>query len=266
MLNNHRRKSIQSTISQKAQELLSRGQSALTIDHEQELSEIKNQIKNLTPSTQDSLQTLIKNSKLESEIKLPERDALLAQITAYSYLSPEKRPYQVWDFYLEPHYNSIFHCIYLNHKDKICIVAYRGTDFKNKSDLISDAQIILWVNAIDPRVIGSLELFDQLRKTHGNYQKWICWHSLGGTLCYIVAKHRDVDYCCTFNPWSAPNKIFILMLKDTLLKSNRTSKIHTYKILGDPVSLCSYVGETVSFFVPSMSVMKLHSMDNFFKV
>lgn len=249
-----------------AQDLFSRGKTALQIDHKQEISELQNQLQELAPNTQTWIQTLIKNAKLEGKIKLPERDLLLAEITAYSYLPPEKRPYQVWDFYLEPSYNSIFHCIYLNHKEKICIIGYRGTDFTNKSDIISDVQIILWVNAIDPRVTGSLQLFDQVRKTHGEYQKWICGHSLGGTLCYIVAKHRDVDYCCTFNPWSAPNKIFILMLKDTLLKTERTKKIHTYKIVGDVVSLFSYVGETVSFFVPSVNLKTLHAMDNFFEI
>lgn len=121
---------------------------------------------------------MIKNSQLKNQIVLPEKDLLLAQITAYSYLPPEKRPYQVGDFYLEPSYNSIFHCIYLNHKEKVCIIAYRGTDFTNKSDIISDVQIILGVNAIDPRVTGSLKLFDQVRKSHGDYQKWICGHSL----------------------------------------------------------------------------------------
>ena len=233
--------------------------------HQAELWAIENEIKSLTPSWQATVATLMQNSQLKRNIELPPQDELLAKITWYSYLPPEKRPYQIGDFYLEPIYNSIFHCIYLNHKEKICIIAYRGTDFKNTSDLISDAQIILWVNAIDPRVTGSIELFDQVRKSHQEYQKRICGHSLGWTLCYIVAKHRQVDYCCTFNPGSAPNKIFILMLKDTLVKKERTTKIHTYKILWDIVSLCSYVGQTVSFFVPSFNPGKLHTMDNFFK-
>lgn len=102
-----------------------------------------------------------------------------------------------------------------------------------------------------------------MRKSHPEYKKWICGHSLGGTLCYIVAKHRKVDYCCTFNPGSAPNKIFILMLRDTLLKKAWTQKIHTYKIIGDPISLFSYVGETTSFFVPKWNPLELHAMKNF---
>lgn len=266
MLTKNRRSNLTTTLSTKTQTLLQNSKSLFSISKEKELQELKSEFSSLSPSTELTMSTLIQNSTLKREIKLPEQDFLLAQITAYSYLPPEKRPYQLWEFYLEPLYNSIFHCIYLNHKEKICIIGYRGTDFKNRSDLISDAQIILGVNAIDPRVTWSIELFDQLRTTHGSYKKRICGHSLWGTLCYIVAKHRNVDYCCTFNPGSAPNKIFLLMLKDTLLKKPRTKNIHTYKIMGDPVSLCSYVGQTVSFFVPSLSVMKLHSIDNFFKV
>ncbi len=250
------RNQFSSLISQKSKALLS-------FSKEQELRAITNELKTIAPTTKNTLFTLIRNSELKKKILLPKQDELCASITEYAYRSPEERPYQIWDFYLEPSYNSIFHCIYLNHKEKICIIGYRGTDAKEKADLLSDAQIILGVNAIDPRVGGSLQLFDQVRKSHPEYKKWICGHSLWGTLCYIVAKHRKVDYCCTFNPGSAPNKIFILMLKDTLLKKERTQKIHTYKIMGDPISLFSYVGETTSFFIPKWNPLELHAMRNF---
>lgn len=267
-LTGKRREALGSELSSQTSQLWQQGKDFFLkgISPQAEISSLKTELQNLSPQTQDTFQTLISNARFQKEIALNQQDALLAQIAAYAYLPPEKRPYQIWDFYLEPIYNSIFHCIYLNHQQKICIIWYRGTDFTNKEDLFSDIQIILGVNAIDPRVRGSLEIFDQLRKSHGHYQKRICGHSLGGTLCYIVAKHREVDYCCTFNPWSAPNKIFILMLKDTLIKKTRTQKIHTYKILWDPISLFSYVGETISFFLPSMNLKKLHSMDNFFKI
>ncbi len=250
------RNQFSSLISQKSKALLS-------FSKEQELRAITNELKTIAPTTKNTLFTLIRNSELKKKILLPKQDELCASITEYAYRSPEERPYQIWDFYLEPAHNTLFHCIYLNHKEKICIIGYRGTDAKEKADLLSDAQIILGVNAIDPRVWGSLQLFDQIRKSHPEYQKWICGHSLWGTLCYIVAKHRKVDYCCTFNPGSAPNKIFILMLKDTLLKKERTQKIHTYKIMGDPISLFSYVGETTSFFIPKWNPLELHAMRNF---
>jgi hypothetical protein len=236
------------------------------ISTEDEINAVKEDIKELTPSAKDTVSTLIKNSKFKKWVSLPPRDDLCARITKISYMDPEKRPYQVDDYYLEPTYNTEFHCIYLNHNEKICIIGYRWTEVKEKKDLLSDAQIILWVNAIDPRVSWSLQLFDQVRKSHPEYQKRICWHSLWWTLCYIVAKHRKVDYCCTFNPWSAPNKIFILMLTDTLQKKDWTQKIQTYKIIGDPISTFSYVGNTTSFFIWfKLNLIDYHRMANFVK-
>lgn len=238
----------------------------IDISTDDEIAAVKSDLSELAPSAKTTVATLVHNSKFTKWVQLPPQDLLCAKITSYSYMEPDKRPYQIDDYYLEPTYNDDFHCIYLNHKNKVCIIWYRGTEVKEKKDLLSDAQIILWVNAIDPRVTWSLQLYDQVRKSHPEYTKWICWHSLWGTLCYIVAKHRKVDYCCTFNPWSAPNKIFILMLTDTLQKKDWTQKIHTYKIIGDPISAFSYVGETTSFFVGlKLNPIDYHRMNNFYK-
>ena len=250
---------------QTTQEAIQKWKDLFNISPEDEINAVKTDIQELAPSAKNTVSTLISNSKFKKGVSLPPQDNLCAKITKFSYMNPDERPYQIDDYYLEPAYNSDFHCIYLNHKDKICIIGYRGTEVKEKKDLLSDAQIILWVNAIDPRVIWSLQLFDQVRKSHPEYKKRICWHSLWGTLCYIVAKHRKVDYCCTFNPWSAPNKIFILMLTDTLQKKEWTQKIHTYKIIGDPISTFSYVGDTTSFFVGLKSnPIDYHRMANFY--
>ena len=235
------------------------------LSKEWEIQSAKEGFSGMWTDAKNTVSTLATNSKVKKWVKLPENDALCAQIAWYSYTEPENRPYQIGNYYLEPSYNTDFYCIYFNHQDKICIIWYRWTEVKEKRDLFSDAQIILWTNTIDPRVSWSLQLFDQVRKSHPEYKKWICWHSLWGTLCYIVAMHRNVDYCCVFNPWSAPNKVFILMLTDTLKKSEWTQKVHTYKILGDPISLCSYVWTTTCFFVPKWNPLKFHGMKNFVK-
>lgn len=228
-----------------------------------ELKYLEEQSKQLSPKLQKMLQTLVKNGELKSKVELNPVDKLCAQVTYYSYLEPEQRPYQIGDFYLETMYNSLFHCVYINHQEKICIVGYRGTDPRNKHDIISDAQLILGINAIDPRVTSSLELYDQLRKSHHEYQKWITGHSLGGTICYILAKHRQIDHCATFNAGAAPNKVFIMMLKDTLFKKKWTWNIYSYKILWDPISTFSYVGKTTSFRIPQLNPLKLHTIRNF---
>lgn len=247
------------------QEVAQRGSDLFKFSTEDEISAVKTDLQELAPSAKNTVSTLITNSKFQKGVSLPPQDNLCAKITKFSYMDPEKRPYQIEDYYLEPSYNSKFHCIYLNHQDKICIIGYRGTEVNEKKDLLSDAQIILWINAIDPRVTWSLKLFDEVRRSHPEYKKRVCWHSLGGTLCYIVSKHRKVDYCCTFNPWSAPNKIFILMLRDTLAKKERTQKIRTYKIIWDPISAFSYVGNTTSFFVwLKFNPIDYHRMSNFY--
>ena len=246
-------------------EVAQRGSDLFKFSTEDEISAVKSDLQELAPSAKNTVSTLITNSKFQKGVSLPPQDNLCAKITKFSYMDPEKRPYQIENYYLEPSYNSKFHCIYLNHQDKICIIGYRGTEVNEKKDLLSDAQIILWINAIDPRVTWSLKLFDEVRKSHPEYKKRVCWHSLGGTLCYIVSKHRKVDYCCTFNPWSAPNKIFILMLRDTLQKKDWTQKIRTYKIIWDPISTFSYVGNTTSFFVwLKLNLIDYHRMSNFY--
>ena len=248
-----------------AQQAATKGMDLINISGEEEMSAMKSDLSELAPSAKNTIATLISHSKFKKGIQLPPQDLLCAKITSYSYMEPEKRPYQVDEYYLEPTYNTPFHCIYLNHKEKICIIGYRGTEINETKDILSDAQIILWVNAIDPRVTWSLQLFDQVRKSHPEYKKWICWHSLWWTLCYIVAKHRKVDYCCTFNPGSAPNKIFILMLTDTLQKKEWTQKIHTYKIIWDPISTFSFVGETTSFFAGlKLNPIDYHRMCNYY--
>ena len=248
-----------------AQEAAQKGKDLFAINTEDEINAVKSDIQDLTPTAQNTISTLVQNSKFKKWVSLTPQDELCAKITKYSYMDPEKRPYQVDNYYLEPIYNTKFHCIYLNHQEKICIIWYRWTEVYEKKDLLSDAQIILGVNAIDPRVIWSLQLFDQVRKSHPEYKKRVCWHSLWGTLCYIVAKHRKVDYCCTFNPWSAPNKIFILMLTDTLQKKEWTQKIQTNKIIWDPISTCSFVWNTTNFFVGlKLNPIDYHRMSNFY--
>jgi putative lipase involved disintegration of autophagic bodies len=68
------------------------------------------------------------------------------------------------------------------------------------SDLLSDMQIMMGVNSIDPRVSQSRWIYDQVKALFDTYQIWVCGHSLGGTPAYIVAKHRLPDQCVVFNP------------------------------------------------------------------
>ena len=130
-------------------------------------------------------------------------------------------------------------------------------------DLLSDVQIVLWVNGIDNRVQESLDFFDEIQMKYPEAKKWVCGHSLWWTISYIVTKHRSPDRCIVFNPWASPTKSFIGMLKDTLLKKSWTKSITTYKIWWDVVSALSFVWNVKNFLVKSASPLTLHTIDTF---
>jgi alpha-beta hydrolase superfamily lysophospholipase len=99
--------------------------------------------------------------------------------------------------------------VYVTETEKRVVIAYRGTDLRDFSDLMSDVQVVLGLNGIDPRVLRSLEVYDAVRMQYPYYQIRVCGHSLGGTLSYLVAKHRNPDRCIVFNPGAAPNSVFV---------------------------------------------------------
>ena len=155
------------------------------------------------------------------------------------------------------------HAAYKHSTENIILICYRGTDFKDIKDLFSDVQIVLWVNSIDGRVQNSLDFFDNIQIKYPNAKKWICGHSLWGTISYIVTKHRSPDRCIVFNPWASPTKSFIWMMQDTLFKKDRTKCITTYKIWWDAISTLGFVWNVKSFVLKSASPLKLHSIDSF---
>ena len=130
-------------------------------------------------------------------------------------------------------------------------------------DLLSDVQIVLWVNWIDGRVQESLDFFDDIQMKYPEAKKWVCGHSLWWTISYIVTKHRNPERGIVFNPWASPTKSFIWMLKDTLFKKSWTKPITTYKIWWDVISTLSFVWNVKSFGVKSANPLTLHTINSF---
>ena len=191
-------------------------------------------------------------------------DILMHQITTYSYYPAESRPSAIGDYKLEHLFDDEEKaCVYVNHEKKHRIIGYRGTDFKNTKDLMSDVQIILGVSGLDKRIAESLAAYDAVRAKYPEYTKRVCGHSLGGTISYIVTVHRQPDRCTVFNPGSAPNTLFTQMLTDTLQHKARTKNVFTYKIIGDIVSTFGFIGTTKIFRLSILDPLALHSCDNF---
>lgn len=204
------------------------------------------------------------NQVTDPVIKLQLEDITCLQVAYATYVPPEKRQVKIGDYQLENlPLDESKTCLYVNHITKNIIIGYKGTDVKDIKDLSSDIEIILGVSGLDKRLKESLKFYDEVREKYPDYTKWVCGHSLGGTLAYIVAKHRVPQRCTVFNPGSSPNMLFIQMLTDTVQKASWTKNVYTYKMLGDPVSTFSHVGNTKIFRIKAVDPLALHAIENF---
>jgi len=195
--------------------------------------------------------------------KVQENDDQIISVIQEVYLSPEERKKEVWDWILDQSLSFLVHAAYKHRSENLVLICYRGTDFKNVKDILSDVQIVLWVNGIDWRVKESLEFYDQVQMKYPSDRKWVCGHSLWGTISYVATKHRNPERCVVFNPWASPTKTFLGMMQDTLMKREWTKSITTYKVWGDIVSALSFIWNVKSFIVKSASPLKLHTIDSF---
>jgi hypothetical protein len=204
------------------------------------------------------------NQVADPVIEIRAEDVICLKVTEATYISPNERPATIGDYQLEKlEGDQDKNCIYINKATKNIIIGYKGTDIKDFKDLSSDLEIILGVSGLDKRLKQSLKVYDKIRKKFPAYTKWICGHSLGGTIAYIVAKHRLPDRCTVFNPGSSPNMLFVHMLTDTMQGTLWTKNVYTYKMLGDPISAFSYVGNTKVFRIKAIDPLFLHSIENF---
>ena len=192
-----------------------------------------------------------------------EHDDQVVEVVKEVYLPPEQRADEVGDWILDKETSFLVHAAYKHRTENIVLICYGGTDFKDMKDLFSDVQIVLWVNGIDGRVQESLDFFDDIQMKYPEAKKWVCGHSLWGTISYIVTRHRSPERCVVFNPWASPTKSFIWMMKDTFFKKQWTRCITTYKIWGDVISTLSFVWNVKSFVVKSANPLTLHTINSF---
>lgn len=194
---------------------------------------------------------------------IQQHDDQIVTVVQEVYLPPKDRQDVVWDWILDKETSHLVHAAYKHRTENRILICYRWTDFKNMKDLFSDVQIVLWVNGIDDRVQQSLDFFDEIQMKYPDAKKWVCGHSLGWTISYIVTRHRSPERCVVFNPWAWPTKSFFMMMKDTLFKKSWTKTVTTYKIRWDIVSMLGFVWNVKSFTIPSANPLKLHSIDTF---
>jgi hypothetical protein len=195
--------------------------------------------------------------------EIQENDDQVVQVVKEVYRKPEERVNEVWDWILDRDFNFLVHAAYKHRSENLVLICYRGTDFKDVKDIFSDIQIVLWVNWLDGRVEKSLEFFDDVQMKYPDAKKWICGHSLGWTISFLITKHRGPERCIVFNPWSSPTTAFLWMMFDTLTRRPWTKKITTYKIWWDIVSAFSFIWNVKNFVVKSVNPLTLHTIDSF---
>jgi len=195
--------------------------------------------------------------------KIQEYDDQIVQVVKEVYRNPEERVDEVWDWILDRDLSFLVHAAYRHRSENIVLICYRGTDFKDVKDIFSDIQIVLWVNWLDGRVVDSIDFFDDVQMKYPDARKWICGHSLGWTISFLVTKHRSPERCIVFNPWSSPTTTFLWMMMDTLVRRAWTKRITTYKIWWDIVSALSFVWNVKNFVVKSVNPLTLHTINSF---
>ncbi len=199
----------------------------------------------------------------EDSINLPEEDVPCAYITNIVYDDPFSRPRTIGTYALVEKYNSIEYCLYRDATKKKFILWYRWTEISEAKDYISDVNIIIGTHAFNERFQDSINIYDTIAKEYPDDIKVLTGHSLGGTICYMLAKDKNPDRTVVFNPGSSANPAFVLMMKDTQLQEPWTKHVFTYRMLGDIVSTLSVIGYTRTFRKASLNPAQLHAVKNF---
>jgi hypothetical protein len=124
--------------------------------------------------------------------------------------------------------------------DGSAVIAYRGTDFTNPSDLLADFQILMGVHS-NP-LMQPLHAMNRFEDANIKYNKVkqkygvpkLTGHSLGGAQALHVARRNNVD-SIVFNPGSSP----FAEPFNWLLTSDKPQTIYTTG--DDPISYSSYM-------------------------
>ncbi len=206
---------------------------------------------------------LFNQIKEEDSINLAEEDIPCAIITNATYDGPFTRARKIWVYDLVEEYNNIDYCLYRDKKKKKFILWYRWTEFTDAKDYIADANILIWTHEFNDKFQKAVVIYDEICQKYPDDIRVITWHSLWGTICYMIAQKKDPDRTVVFNAGSSVNPTFVMMMKDTQYQADWTKRVFTYRILWDIVSTLSVIWYTRTFRKASVNPKELHAAANF---
>lgn len=228
--------------------------------------ENKGQLLSSIDTVKDTFSWLFSSLKEEHTINIAPEDLVCAVVANISYDDPFARPRQIYSYKLVEDHNNIEHCMYRDEKQQKLVVWFRWTEATEAKDYISDVNILLGTEVFNERFQESIHIYDGIVREYPDDIKVITGHSLGGSICYMLAQLKNPDRTVVFNPWSSANATFVRMFKDTEEKADRTRRVFTYKILGDIVSTLSVVWYTRIFRKATLHPGQLHAIANFMPV
>ncbi|MBP6910904.1 hypothetical protein KBC03_04930 [Patescibacteria group bacterium] len=199
----------------------------------------------------------------EDDINLDPQDLPCAYISDRVYLNPFERPRHIFGYELDEKFNEFEYALYVNHALKTRIIGYRGTEFTEVKDYISDLHIVFGTQSWNDRFNVSVHVYEEAKKLYPDYKARVTGHSLGGTIAYFIAKKFLPDRCTVFNPGSSANPTFAQLIADTQLQADRTRHVFTYRISGDVVSALSVIGYTRTFRKRAINPKALHAIANY---
>lgn len=143
---------------------------------------------------------------------------------------------------------------------------FRGTDPRNKSDLLADAAIATNTEKNNFRFRQADEKFHKVRAYLGNEKLYLAGHSLGGALASDTSrKNTGIEKTFVFNSGSNPYYEAKDSLNDVLTFNASKTRIDKYSTGVDPISIGTFVprlNET-SNYVARKDGLDPHTIDNF---
>ena len=186
-----------------------------------------------------------------------------ARLAEFAYAYAKNKLYTNIDgFVVYPDLSDSNSVVLINQEERELVLSIRGTDIRNKHDLVNDFYVMNNALSETQRYRSILNKTQELiqYKMQNSYKLILTGHSLGASLCLAIAQSKindryileDIDGMYLFNTGfslyhfteALKNKIKCKILNnsktcklDKLIKQ----KIHIYSVLGDPISNLSFI-------------------------
>lgn len=122
-------------------------------------------------------------------------------------------------------------------KNKIVVMACKGTQFTNPSDIDADIAIINGELADNSRFVEALSIANSCKSKYKEKTMYATGHSLGGTLALYICEQIGV-LAVAYNPgsspyvnWSLPNNCLVIRNQDDVVSSFIATSENADKII-----------------------------------